>query len=181
MQKVLFLCDWPHYWICTQPQAENLTVVVYLPWPFSCLAPLVLLTYLIHEEQHAVIRFLWGRVVRGAEIHHRLPAQYGNSVLWQWSLYKWIDMFRSNWTSVTDAEWSQCLFTSTTKGNIEQIVFWILGTEWWLSVKWKTGCRVVTVLPMKSTVTEFTSIKFVQDDSLATHEWHWHNCLDGYL
>ena len=33
------------------------------------------------EEQRSVIRFLWSEGVSGAEIHRRLSAQYGNSVL----------------------------------------------------------------------------------------------------
>ena len=33
------------------------------------------------EEQRAVIRFLWSEGVPGAEIHRRLPTQYGDSAL----------------------------------------------------------------------------------------------------
>jgi len=41
-------------------------------------APLSMCT---KEEQHGVIHFLWSEGVPGAEIHRRLPAQYGASAL----------------------------------------------------------------------------------------------------
>jgi len=32
------------------------------------------------EDQHAVIQFLWAEGVRGTKIHHRLLAQYSDSI-----------------------------------------------------------------------------------------------------
>ena len=43
------------------------------------------------EEQRSVIRFLWSKGVPGAEIHRRLSAQYGNSVLPQRGVYERIE------------------------------------------------------------------------------------------
>jgi hypothetical protein len=42
------------------------------------------------EEQKVVIRFLWAEGVPGAEMHRRISVQYGNSVVSQWVVYKWI-------------------------------------------------------------------------------------------
>jgi hypothetical protein len=50
------------------------------------------------EEQCSVIRFLWSEGVSGAEIHKRLSAQYGNSVLPQRSVYEWIEKFKNDRT-----------------------------------------------------------------------------------
>jgi len=54
-------------------------------------APLSIYT---KEEQHAVKQFLWAEGVPGAEIYHRLSAQYGNSAFPQRSVYDWIAMFK---------------------------------------------------------------------------------------
>jgi hypothetical protein len=51
------------------------------------------------EEQRSVIRFLWSEGVSGAAIHQRLSAQYGNSVLLQWSVYEWIEKLKNGRTS----------------------------------------------------------------------------------
>jgi hypothetical protein len=53
------------------------------------------------EEQRSVIRFLWSEGVSEAEIHWRLSAQYGNSVLPQQSVYEWIEKLKNGHTSVT--------------------------------------------------------------------------------
>jgi hypothetical protein len=47
-----------------------------------------LLSVCIKEEQHSSIWFLWSEVVSGASFHHRLSAQYRNSVLMQRSVYE---------------------------------------------------------------------------------------------
>jgi hypothetical protein len=73
-----------------------------------------------------VILFLWAEGVRGAEIHQRLSTQYGDSILPQRSVYKWIDMFRKGQTSVTDKERSGHPSIKTTEGNIEQVCVLIL-------------------------------------------------------
>ena len=65
-----------------------------------------------------VIRFLWSS---GAEIHRRLSAQYGNSVLPQQSVYKWIEKLKNGHTSVMHEEGARHLSTATTDNNIEHI------------------------------------------------------------
>ena len=52
------------------------------------------------EEQLSVIRFFVVSGVSGAEIHRRLSAQYGNSVLLQQSVYEWIKKLKNGRTSV---------------------------------------------------------------------------------
>jgi hypothetical protein len=47
---------------------------------------------------------LWVEDVPGAEIDHRLSAQYGNITLPQQSMYKWMMMFKNGPTGVTDEE-----------------------------------------------------------------------------
>ena len=59
------------------------------------------LSFCTKEEQRSVIRFLWFEGVSGAEMHRRLSAQYGNSVLLQWGVYEWIEKFKNGRTSVT--------------------------------------------------------------------------------
>jgi hypothetical protein len=45
---------------------------------------------------------LWSEDVPGAEIHRRLPAQYGGSALSRRSVYKWIEKFQHVRTSIKD-------------------------------------------------------------------------------
>jgi hypothetical protein len=47
---------------------------------------------------------LWTEGVKGAKIHACLCAQYGNNALPHQSVHKWIEMFKSGWTSVMDAK-----------------------------------------------------------------------------
>jgi len=70
------------------------------------------------EEQRSMIRFLWSEGVSGTKIHQRLSAQYGNSVLPQWSVYEWIEKFKNGCTSVTHEEGTRCPSMATTD-NIE--------------------------------------------------------------
>jgi len=81
-------------------------------------APLSICT---KEEQHSVIRFLWSECVSGAEIHRRLPAQYGNSVLPQQCVYEWIEKYKNGHTSVTHEEGAGRPSTATIDDNIERV------------------------------------------------------------
>jgi transposase len=80
-------------------------------------APLSICT---KEEQRSVIRFLWSEGVSGAEIHRRLSAQYGNSVLPQRSVYEWIEKLQNDRTVVTHQEGGGPS-TATTDDNIERV------------------------------------------------------------
>lgn len=73
------------------------------------------------EEQRAVIRFLWSEGVPGAQIHRRLLAQYGTSVLPESSVYKWITKFKDGRSSVTQKEGAGRPSTSATENNIERV------------------------------------------------------------
>jgi hypothetical protein len=71
------------------------------------------------EEQRSVMCFLWPEDVSGAEIHRRLSAQYGKSVLLQRSVYEWIEKIENVLTSVTPEEGARRLSAATTDGNTE--------------------------------------------------------------
>jgi transposase len=73
------------------------------------------------EEQRSVIRFLWSEGVSEAEIHRRLSAQYGNSVLPQRSVYEWIEKLKNGRTSVTHEEGAGRPSTATTDDNTERV------------------------------------------------------------
>jgi hypothetical protein len=47
-----------------------------------------------------VILFLWAEGVLGAEMHRRISVQYGNSVVSQRMVYKWIKRFKNGRTSI---------------------------------------------------------------------------------
>jgi hypothetical protein len=47
----------------------------------------------------------------------------------QWSVYEWIEMFKNVWTSVTDAECSGHLSTSSSDDKQEQAKATILNEE----------------------------------------------------
>ena len=66
------------------------------------------------EEQRSVIGFWWSEGVSGAEIHRRLSAQYGNSVLRQRGVYGWIEKFKNVRTSVMHEEGAGRPSTATT-------------------------------------------------------------------
>jgi transposase len=51
------------------------------------------------EEQRAVVHLLWAEGVPGAEMHRKISAQYGNSVMSQQMVYEWIKRFKNGHTS----------------------------------------------------------------------------------
>jgi hypothetical protein len=85
-------------------------------------APLSICT---KEEQRSVIRFLRSEGVSGAEIHRRLSAQYGNSVLLQQSFYEWTEKLKNGRTSVMHEEGTGRLST-VTNGNNERVCDMVL-------------------------------------------------------
>ena len=82
------------------------------------------------EEQRSVIRFLWSECVSVAEIHRRLSAQYGNSILPQRSVYEWIEKFKNGCRSVTHEEGAGRPSTSTTDDNTERVGDLVLLDRW---------------------------------------------------
>jgi hypothetical protein len=73
------------------------------------------------KDQHSVSRFLWSEGASGAEIHRRLSARYGNSVLPQRSVYEWIEKLKNGRTSVTHDEGAGRPSTATSDDNIERV------------------------------------------------------------
>jgi hypothetical protein len=78
------------------------------------------------EEQRSVIHFLWFEGVSGAKIHQILSAQYGNSVLPQWSVYEWIEKFKNSRTSVTREEEAGRPSMATTDDNVDRARYMVL-------------------------------------------------------
>jgi hypothetical protein len=65
------------------------------------------------EEQRCRTIVLWAEGVKGAEIHTRLCAQYGDNALPRQSVHEQIEMFKNDRTSAMDAERSGRPLTST--------------------------------------------------------------------
>jgi hypothetical protein len=50
----------------------------------------------LHERAAANSKhFVWAESEPGAEMYRRMSVQSGNSVVLQWSVYKWIEMFKN--------------------------------------------------------------------------------------
>ena len=95
----------------------------------------VLLSVCTKEEQRSVIRFLWLEDVSEAAIHQRLSAQYGNNVLLQRSVYKWIKKLKTGHTNVTHDKGARWLSMAITEDNIECVHDMVL-LDKWLLMKW---------------------------------------------
>jgi transposase len=54
------------------------------------------------EEQRAVVRFMWAELVKSAEVHRRMLAQYGARTMHQRKICGWIEHFKEGRTSVMD-------------------------------------------------------------------------------
>ena len=111
---VVFACIARHgFLLITAVQVSSCSVSSFVPTvTLTMAAPLSICT---KEEQRSVIRFLWSEGVSGVEIHRRLLAQYGNSVLLQRSVYEWIEKFKNILTSVTHEGSCACLVRCSAK------------------------------------------------------------------
>ena len=110
------------------------------------------------EEQRSVIRFLWSKGVSGAEIHRRLSAQYGDSVLPQRGVYEWTEKFKNGRTSVKHEGSGACVARCSAKNiffseGIKRLV------QRWKKCIEKQGDCVEKLCYYKFSV--FTEIKFV--------------------
>jgi len=54
------------------------------------------------EEQRGIVRFLWAEGAKPVEIHRRMLAQYGQSIMSQRKVYEWVERFKSVQTRFTD-------------------------------------------------------------------------------
>jgi hypothetical protein len=68
-----------------------------------------------------VIHFLWAAGVPSGEIHRRISAQYGNSVVLQQTVCELIDSFKNGRTSVKHKEGARRPFTSITDTKTESV------------------------------------------------------------
>jgi hypothetical protein len=121
----------------------------------SCLSSLVASTcqspYQMHQKKKSSIQCFnfWGlMVLRGVQIHWILSAEYGNRILPNKSMYAWL-----NWWRILEYP-SIRLTTWTVSKSMHQLSTAV----GWLSTK----CGLVIVLPLKSSATQVTSVKFVQ-------------------
>jgi len=53
-------------------------------------------------EERGIVQFLWAEGVKPVEIHCRMLAQYGQSIMSQRKVYEWVERFKSGRTRVTD-------------------------------------------------------------------------------
>jgi hypothetical protein len=70
--------------------------------------------------------FLWAEGVPGAEMHRRMSVKYGNSVMLQRIVCKWIERFKNGRTSVKHGEGTGYQSTSITDADMERIYGMIL-------------------------------------------------------
>jgi hypothetical protein len=70
--------------------------------------------------------FLWAEGVPGAEMHRRMSMQYGNSVMLQRTVCKWIERFKNGLTSVKHEEGTGRQSTSITDADAERVYSMIL-------------------------------------------------------
>jgi hypothetical protein len=101
--------DWQHCWSrCSSRFDGNMLRVRFSCSPFVPSEHGVKMTApiedCIKDKQHAIIRFLVSKGMKGAEIHRQLAAKYGENCLPQWSVCEWITMFKNSRTSVIDAD-----------------------------------------------------------------------------
>jgi len=82
------------------------------------------------EEPRALIHFLWAEGVPGAEMHRRISVQYGNSVMSQQMVYKWIERLKNGRTSIKHEEGASCPSVSITDVNTEWVRDLILQNRW---------------------------------------------------
>jgi hypothetical protein len=73
------------------------------------------------KEQLAEVCFLWGEVVKSAEIHHRMLTQYGAHAMHQQKIYKWLERFKEGRTSVMDESQPGHPSTSRTDQHIQRV------------------------------------------------------------
>ena len=68
-------------------------------------------------EERGIVQFLWAEGVKPVEIHCRMLAQYGQSIMSQRKVYEWVEMFRSGRTCVIDEGRSGRSTTSCTQDH----------------------------------------------------------------
>jgi hypothetical protein len=79
------------------------------------------------DKQHKVVHFFVYEGMIGAEICRELAAEYGQNCLPQWSVYEWIEMFKSRRTSVVDTDsWGRPSTHTQTKA-LERWILEIVG------------------------------------------------------
>ena len=69
---------------------------------------------------------LWAGVIRGAEIHSCVCAQYGDSALPRRSIQEWVEIFKNSWKRVRKAERSGRPSTATENDKQEEAIAIIL-------------------------------------------------------
>ena len=124
-------CRWVHSWLgITQYTWSGVTLTVHFCYEFCAINMDSPLLTCAREEQRAVIWVLWTEGVPSAEMHRRMSVQYGNSVVSQQIVYKWIKRFKNGHTSVKHEEGARHPTTSITDANKEWIHDMIVQNRW---------------------------------------------------
>jgi transposase len=78
------------------------------------------------EEKRTLMCFFFFVGVPGAEIRRRISVQYGNSVMLEQIVYKWVKRLKNGCTSIKHEEGARRLSTFITDANMEQVCDMIL-------------------------------------------------------
>lgn len=107
-------------------------VVQSWPWKWTCEFHTIKMDVLIFigtkEKQWVVIHLSWAESVPGADTHIRMSLQYGNSVVSQCIVYKWIEKFKNGCTNVKNEEGAgpatERSIVRVTCFSAQNILFW---------------------------------------------------------
>lgn len=115
------------------------------------------------EERKLVIRFLWYQGVSGAEIHHKLPIQYGYIVLLWRSIRVWIENIENDRAGVKCKEGTKWPSKSTSDVKIQHVREMVLVNRRATIMKWYDFYKLVMILLKKSSTTNIASGKSERD------------------
>jgi hypothetical protein len=135
-------------------------VMTYLPSQFSNFSTLVvstwpLLTTCAKEEWCAGVQFVVGRSCERCGNEWKAISTVFDSVLLEWSVYERIDMLKHG---QSNKEWWGTYLYWVLRVTLNICVQSFSTSSWPQSVKWQTKCRLVTILPMQSSITDFTTV-----------------------
>jgi hypothetical protein len=127
----------------------------------SCTASIVNMAALLTiytKEHRAVISFLWDEGVTKFRNSSQGINTVERTVLTQWSMY-----VQNSRTCIADENEQGSRPHRRLKGELNKYTpLWLLITEGRLLMKWQPSYRLVTVLPTKSSTTDFSSL-FLKD------------------
>lgn len=138
-----YIFDWPRCWMRMQSQSQNIPVVVvtYLIYiielSFTTSDIIVATQFTTYTKGLQMRRFFWAEGIRIVEIPWRLSAQ------WRWCFPQLNSC--CGWRTIHNDYRTECCTTP-----------WTTGGRLWM--KWQTNRRLVMVLPLKSSPTDFCKL-----------------------